>query len=170
MPYYSALKCFLEKSGPKKWGPPNWLKFGTRIHCYMLITILKFIFLKFLSSISFGQILSQSSPNWLEFGTAVHCYMLITILKFLFSKLFSFIFFGQIWPENSKFLKLTEISWRGTLLYACNDFNVYFFKVFVSHMFLAKFRLKIWSSPYWLNFGAGALYYYKLITILMFIF
>ena len=79
------------------------------------------------------------------------------------------IIFLQIWSQNLKFSKLIEIWYRDTLLYAYYDFNGYFLKIFISHIFLGKFGFKIWSSPNWLNFGAGV-HYYKLITILMFIF
>ena len=63
--------------------------------------------------------------------------MLITILMFIFFKIL-FIFFWQIWCENRKFLKLTEISQRGTLLDAYYDLNVYFFKIFIIHNFWAN--------------------------------
>ena len=53
---------------------------------------------------------------------------------FIFFKIL-FIFFWQIWCENRKFLKLTEISQRGTLLDAYYDLNVYFFKIFIIHNF-----------------------------------
>ena len=79
----------------------------------------------------------------MKFGTGVHCYMLITILMFVFSKFLSFIFFAQIWSKNLKFSKMNEIRYRGTLLYAYYDFNVYVFKIFVSHMYLGKFCLKM---------------------------
>ena len=109
-----------------------------------------------------------SSPNWLKLGTSVHSYMLISNLIFTFSKFLSFIFFGQIWSQNLKFSKLTEIWYRGTLLYAYYDFNVYFFKMFVIHIFGL-----IWSqnpkSPDKLKFGTG-IYCYMLITILVLIF
>ena len=123
--YYPNLKCFFGKICPKIWSPPKWLKFGTGVHCYMLITILTFIFSKFLS----------------------------------------FIFLGLSWSQNLNFSKLTEICYRVTLLYAYYDFNVYFFKIFVSHTFLGKFCLKILSSLNWLKFGAGLLHYFILITV-----
>ena len=69
--------------------------------------------------------------------------MLITILMFIFPKFLSFMFYGQIWSHNLDFFKLTEISQRGTLIYAYYSFNVYFFKLFVSYIFLGKFGLKI---------------------------
>ena len=64
--------------------------------------------------------------------------MLITVLMFIFSKFFSFILFGQIYSQNLKFFKLNKIWYRGKLLYAYFDFNVYFFKVFVVHIFWAN--------------------------------
>ena len=45
------------------------------------------------------------------------------------------VFFGQIWCQKLKFSKLTEISFRGWLLYPYLKFKVYFFKLFVSHNF-----------------------------------
>ena len=45
------------------------------------------------------------------------------------------IFWGEIWLQNLKFSKLTEIWYRGTLLYAYDDFNVNFSKIFVTHVF-----------------------------------
>ena len=50
------------------------------------------------------------------------------------------VFFGQ----NLKFSKLTEIWYRGTLLYAHYDFNIYFSKVFVTYVFCAN--LVSWSA------------------------
>ena len=55
------------------------------------------------------------------------------------------------------------------MLYTYHDFNVYLSKIFVSHIFLSKLGLKIWSSPKWLEFRRGV-HYYMLITVLMFIF
>ena len=67
---------------------------------------------------------------------------MLTTVMFIFSKFFSFTFSGQIWFHNLKFYNMTEISYRGTLLYAYYDY-VYFFKFFVSHIFLDKFHPKI---------------------------
>ena len=39
-------------------------------------------------------------------------------------------FFGQIWSQHLKLSKIIEVSYRGILLYAYYDFNVYFFKNF----------------------------------------
>ena len=44
---------------------------------------------------------------------------------------------------NMKFSKLTEIWHRGTLLYVYYNFNVYFFKVFVTHVFWANLVLNL---------------------------
>ena len=95
--------------------------------------------------------------------------MVIAILMFFFSKDFSFIFFGQIWSQNLKFYKMTEISYSDTLLYDYYDFNVYFFKIFVSHIFWDKFAPKTWSFPNWLKFRTEV-HSYILTTILMLIF
>ena len=108
----------------------NWLKFGTGVDCYMLISILMFIFSKFLSFIFFWKncdLKIWSSPNQLKFGAGVHCYMLIASFIFIFSKFLSVIFFlgkfGPIIWSSTKWLKLC------TLLYAYYDFNDYFFKI-----------------------------------------
>ena len=54
------LKVFWGKFGPKKWSSPNWLKLGVGVHRYMVITILAFIFSKFVLFIFFGQIWFQN--------------------------------------------------------------------------------------------------------------
>ena len=48
------------------------------------------------------------------------------------------VFFGQIWSQKLKFSKLTEIWYRGTLLYTYYDFNVYFSNIFVTRVFRAN--------------------------------
>ena len=105
--------------------------------CTLLYPIwnLMFIFSKFLSFIFFWANLVPKSLNQLKFATEVHCYMLVRILTFIFSIFFSFIFLGQIWSRNLKYFKLTEITYRGTLLCAYCNFNVYFFKTFVIYNF-----------------------------------
>ena len=60
--------------------------------------------------------------------------MLIMILMFIFPKFVSLMFFVQIWFHLA-FFKLTEILCRGALLYAYYNFNVYFSRIFVSHVF-----------------------------------
>ena len=109
------------------------------------------------------------SSNWLKFRKGLYCYMLITVLMFIFSKIFSFILFRQICSQNLKSFKLTEIWYRARLLYAYFDFDVYFFNIFVSHIFLGKFGLKILSSPNWQKFRR-VVHYNMLITILMLVF
>ena len=107
---------------------------GTLLYAYYDFNV---YFFKYF--VKFGPIIWISS-NWLKFCRGVHCYMLITVLIFIHSKFFSFILFGQIWSQNLKFFKLTKIWYRGRLLYAYVDFDVYFFKGFVIHIILAKFR------------------------------
>ena len=52
---------FLGKFDLKNWGFPNWLKFGTGVHYYMLITILTFVFSKFFSFMySWANLVSKS--------------------------------------------------------------------------------------------------------------
>ena len=106
--------------------PETSLKFGTGVHCYVLITILNLVFQNFCHSCFSGRF-SLDCSNWLKFRRRKHCYMLITVLMFIFSKFFLIIFFEQIWSQNLKFFKLTEIWYRGRLLYAYFDYNVYFF-------------------------------------------
>ena len=43
-------------------------------------------------------------------------------------------FFWQIWFQKLKFLKLTKIWYRRTLLYPYFEFNVSFFKIFIIHI------------------------------------
>ena len=52
-----------------------------------------------------------------------------------FPNFFRFYFLGQIWSQNLKFFKLSEIWYRGRLLYTYFNFDVYFFKIFVIHIF-----------------------------------
>ena len=77
-----------------------------------------------------------SSSNWLKFGIGVNCYILMSNLKFVFK-----IFVIHIWSQNLKSSKLSEIWYRGTLLYAYYNFNVYFFKI----LFVDIFFWEIWS-------------------------
>ena len=43
-----------------------------------------------------------------------------------------------------QFSKLTETWYKGTLLYAYYDFNIYFSNIFVTHVFLDKFGPIFW--------------------------
>ena len=47
-------------------------------------------------------------------------------------------FLGKFGQKNLKFCKLTEIWYRGTLLYAYHDFNVHFFKILSIHIIWAN--------------------------------
>ena len=83
---FLSLTFFLGKFGPKIWSSPSLLKFGTGAHCYIHVTILKFIFPKFCHSCfldKFGPIIWISS-NWLKFRRGVHFYILFIVLIFLF--------------------------------------------------------------------------------------
>ena len=64
------------------------------------------------------------------------------ILIFIFSKFLPFIFFEQICSQNLKFHKKNEISYRGTLLYAYYDFDVYLFKILFFKLFWANLVAK----------------------------
>ena len=79
-------------------------------------------------------------------------------------------FFGEIWSQNLKFSKLTEIRDKHTFLYACYNVNVYFPKIFVTHIFFGKSGPIIWSPIKWLKFCIGVNCYMPTITILIFIF
>ena len=61
--------------------------------------------------------------------------MFITVLMFIFFKIIFIHILRQIWSQNLKFFKLTGIWYRGRLLYAYFDFNVYFSKILVIHIF-----------------------------------
>ena len=91
---------------------------------------------------------------------------------FIFPKYLPAKFLWQIWSHNLGFLKLIEILWSGTLLYACYSFNVYVFKIifiqFFSY-FLSKFGPQIWHSSDLLKF-VTEVDCYMLTSILMFIF
>ena len=79
--------------------------------------------------------------------------MLITILMFIFSKVLSVIFFGLIWSQNLMFSNLTEILFKGTLLYADYEFDAQFFELFAINKFLGgKLHPQICCSPYLLKF------------------
>ena len=94
---------FLGKFSGKSWSSSNWLKFGTEVDCYMLISILMFSFTKFCHWYFLDKFGPKSwrSPNQLIFGTGEHCYMLIMVLMFSFSKLRHSYNFGQIWAKSN---------------------------------------------------------------------
>ena len=109
--FIQFFSYFLSEFGPQIWLSSDWLKFVTEVDCYMLTSILMFIFSKFLLFILFGQIWSQISisTNQIKFGTSVHCYVLITILINIFSNFLSVKFlegkFGPIICSSTKWLK-----------------------------------------------------------------
>ena len=122
----------------------------------MFISILMFVFSKFLSFIfSLGKFGSTKSEvcqiKWnLVQGYNVYAYFDFNV--YFFKILFIHIFFiRQIWSQNVKFFKLTEIWYIGRLLYAYFNFIFYFFKCFVIHIRSGKFGPKIWSSSNWLT-------------------
>ena len=125
------------KFNPKNWSSSDWLKFGTEVDCYILISILMLVNLKF----------SKLTKIWYR-GILLYTYYDFNV--YFFKILFIHIF-GQIWSKNLKFFKLTEICYRGRLTYAYFDFNVYFYKIFVIHIPLGKFGTKTWSSSNWLK-------------------
>ena len=95
-------------------------------------------------------------------------YIAICLLWFwylVFQNSFHSYFFGQIWFQNLEFSELTEIWYRGTLLYVYYNFNIYFFKILFIHIFLGAFGAYIWNSSNLLRFHKGV-HCYMLITIL----
>ena len=95
-------KTFLGKFGPKNLSSRNWLKFGKGVHCYMLVTVLMFIFFKFFSFIFLGNFGPKiwSSSNWQKFPTGVHCYVVI-------------IFWGNLVPKS----EVLQINWNLVQVY-----------------------------------------------------
>ena len=75
-------EVFLGKFCLKNWSSPNWLKFGTGVHCYILISNLMFIFPKFLSLTFFWANLVPKSEvlqiNW----NLVQGHIAIYLLRF----------------------------------------------------------------------------------------
>ena len=112
---FFAPHAFLGKFDSVIWISSNWLKFGTGVHCYMLITVLMFIFHTSFHSyflFKFGLRLC-SSLNWLKFATEVDCYMFISILVFIFSKFLSFIFFWENLVQKSDVLLIDSTLAQG---------------------------------------------------------
>ena len=80
--YFSKIVVTLIYLGefvPKIWSSLNLLKFGTGAHGYILITILKFIFPKFLLLMLFGQIWSH---NLVFFKLTKGCTLLYAYYSF----------------------------------------------------------------------------------------
>ena len=97
------IHIFWAKFGPKIWRNLNWLKLGTGVHCYMLISISMFIFSKFLSAYFFGQFWSQnlkfSKLIWIWWrGTLQYAYYNFDV--YFFQKFCHSYNFGQIWSQN----------------------------------------------------------------------
>ena len=156
----------------RKWTSSNWLKFGTEVDDHGLVSIIMFIFSNFLFIhiffVKFGLII-WSFSDWLKFGTEIDYLILIANLMFIFSKLFSLIDLGQVWSQNLKFVKLTEVWYRGRLPYTYLELNFFFFQNSFLSYFWGKFRPKIWGSSNWLKFRTEV-DGHVLISILMFIF
>ena len=91
------LKVFLGKFGPKNWSSPNWLKVGTGLHCYTLITILMSIFQNFVIQKHWTNLISKS--NVLQIDARAHCSMLITVFMCNFSKYLLINFWGKFHPK-----------------------------------------------------------------------
>ena len=69
----------LGKFGPKIYSSPNKLKFDTGVHCYMVIMILMFSFLKIFHWYNFGQIWAKSNVLHIDWnliqGHIVTCWL-----------------------------------------------------------------------------------------------
>ena len=124
----------------------------------MLLLTLTFIISKSLSRTFWAKFCPKiwSTLDWLKFCTEIGYHILILILKFIFSNFFSLIYLGEIWSQNLKFLKLTEIWYRGKWPY-------------FSFIFFGRIWSQKWTSSNWLKFGTEV-DDHVLISILMFIF
>ena len=120
------IYIFFGKFSSKIWTSPK--KFGTGVHCYMLITVLLFIFSKFFWFIFFGQIWSKYLKFFKLTEISYRAMLLCAYYNFnvyFFKNFCQSYFFGQIWSDNLKFYKITEILYRGKLLHAYCDLEVY---------------------------------------------
>ena len=122
---------------------PNWLKFGKRVRCYILIAILTFIFSNFFPFIFFGKIWSQNLKLFIltEISyrrTLVYAYYDFNV--YFFKTLFIHIF-EQICSQNLKSFKLIKIWYRGRFLKAYIDL-MFIFSKFLSFIFFGQ----IWSQ------------------------
>ena len=112
-------KVFLGKFGPKNWNSPNWLKFDKGVHCFILISNLKFIFKNFCHTFFWANLVQKSDfPQ-------INCYMFITTLMFSFTKnfvshIFSDKFNLKIW-SSPNWLKFGAGLYYYMFIY---DFNV----------------------------------------------
>ena len=107
---------------------------------------------------------NQLKPATLQYFLLKISYAQVEFILILRHK----VFFRQIWSQKLRFSKLTQNWYRDTLLYPYFEFNVYFSKIFDTHIFLGKFDPKIWSSSNSLKIGIEV-DCCMLITVLMFI-
>ena len=127
------------KFNPKNWSFSDWPKFGAEVGYHMLISILMFIFQNSFHSYFSGKFGPKiwNSSDWPKFGTEIDYNILISILMFILSKFLSFIFsLGKFGATKSE---VWQIKWnlvQGYTVYAY--FDVYFFKIFFIHIFLAN--------------------------------
>ena len=114
----------------KNWSTPNQPKFGTVVHCCMLISILMFIFPKFLSFMPFWQIWSHNLDFFkltdiLSRGVLLYAYYVWNV--YFFKIIFIHIFWVNLVSKSD--VLLSDWSFvQGYILYAYYGFNVYLFQ------------------------------------------
>ena len=104
-------KVFLGKFGSKNWSFPNWLKFGTRVYCYIFISNLVFFNSSNFSHIFLGQIWSQN----LKFSKLTEIWYRDTLLcayydfnVYCFKIIFIHIFWANLVLKSNVF----QIDWN----------------------------------------------------------
>ena len=119
--------CF-GKFNSKNWSFSDWLKFGREVDCYMAISILIFINLKFF----------KLNEIWCR-GTLLYAYYGLNVYFLII--IFIHIFGANLVTKSEVF----QIDWnlvQGRLPYTYFDFNVCFFKIFVIYIFFWKIWLE----------------------------
>ena len=113
-----SIHIFWANLVPNIWSSSNWLKFVTEVDCYMLISILMFIFSKFL-----GQIWSHNLKFYkmAEFDTRANCCMLITILMGNCSNNLQFI---NVWAKCYPKICCSPYLLKFSIELRCNSVNL----------------------------------------------
>ena len=167
--WYSFLWSFWANLVSKNGSAPNWLKFSTGVHWYILISNIMFIFNIFVIHIFWANLVPKSHVlqiNW----NLVQGYIAICLLWYcFFSEIFVINVLGQIWS-----LIWISLNWfkfhRGVHSYVLITMLMFIFFQNSCHLyFLGKFGPKIRSSTKWQKLCARV-YNCILITILMLIF
>ena len=137
-------KVFLGKFGPKNWNSPNWLKFDKGVHCFILISNLKFIFKNFCHTFFWANLVQKSDfpqINW----NLIQEYIVICLLRLkclVLQKILSVIFFRT--NLISKF-EVLQTDWN--LVQGYITICLFTILMFVIHTTLAKLGLEIWCCP-----------------------